>query len=288
MSVVVIVWLFLLWTIFWSFWSVILTRMEKKIKWKTIKGFLIGRSHCPSCWHQLTWRDLIPLYSWFSTRGKCKYCGKKLSSIYPTLEIVSGLVFVLRWCLYVLPYWVWQGTLPLLLLGAWWLLGLLLVWDLYTYYLHVPVWFALVVVVITQTIVDLVLYQATRNYLWIPLLFFIFFLLIYWFGWWYTNMRFWKAQEAFWQWDVMLAPIIWLLFAFAWFPNQWDYISLLLFYVMISCVFGLLHFFIASYLMKMRVTSWRLLQYQHKSPMIPFLPSMIIAYWVFQISILFA
>ena len=43
--------------------------------------FLKGRSICPKCDHELGVLDLIPLFSFFSLKGKCRYCKKKISRI---------------------------------------------------------------------------------------------------------------------------------------------------------------------------------------------------------------
>ena len=54
-----------------------------------------GRSHCMSCGHRLGALDLIPLFSWLLLRGKCRYCGSRISARYPLSELVLGTVFVL-------------------------------------------------------------------------------------------------------------------------------------------------------------------------------------------------
>lgn len=53
-----------------------------------------GRSHCPDCGHTLAAKDLIPLLSWALLRGRCRYCGGKISIRYPLAEILSALVFL--------------------------------------------------------------------------------------------------------------------------------------------------------------------------------------------------
>lgn len=52
-----------------------------------------GRSMCPHCHHQLAWNDLLPLISWASLRGRCRYCRAKVSWQYPLTEL--GLASVL-------------------------------------------------------------------------------------------------------------------------------------------------------------------------------------------------
>ena len=38
-----------------------------------------GRSRCTSCGHELGAADLVPVFSYVFLRGKCRYCGEKLS-----------------------------------------------------------------------------------------------------------------------------------------------------------------------------------------------------------------
>ena len=53
-----------------------------------------GRSHCTDCGHVLGPADLVPIFSYIFLKGKCRYCGKKMSPRYLISEIVSALVFV--------------------------------------------------------------------------------------------------------------------------------------------------------------------------------------------------
>lgn len=53
-----------------------------------------GRSACPACEHTLGVLDLIPLFSWLFLKGKCRYCGKKISPRYPITEALLALVYI--------------------------------------------------------------------------------------------------------------------------------------------------------------------------------------------------
>lgn len=55
---------------------------------------LKGRSMCPYCHHELAARDLIPVLSWISLRGRCRYCKKPISIQYPLVEVIVGIFFV--------------------------------------------------------------------------------------------------------------------------------------------------------------------------------------------------
>ncbi len=71
-----------------SFLNVIIFRLKKG------KSPLKGRSYCPKCKHKLNWIDLIPFLGFFIRKGKCHYCGKKISRQYPSVELAAGLLFV--------------------------------------------------------------------------------------------------------------------------------------------------------------------------------------------------
>lgn len=56
-----------------------------------------GRSECSSCRHTLAWYDLVPVLSWIVLRGRCRYCGSRISGQYALVEIVTALLFFLVW-----------------------------------------------------------------------------------------------------------------------------------------------------------------------------------------------
>ncbi len=79
------------------------------------------RSRCQNCQTQLSALDNIPLLSWLSLGGKCRYCKAPISPRYPAVElltaVLSGLVIwqtgataygmlllVLTWCLVALTF----------------------------------------------------------------------------------------------------------------------------------------------------------------------------------------
>lgn len=84
--------LFVFWTLFWSFASVLIYRLKSWEKW-----ILTGRSHCAKCNSTLWFFELIPIFSWLKNYWKCKYCSKKISAIYPILEISTWIIFALTW-----------------------------------------------------------------------------------------------------------------------------------------------------------------------------------------------
>jgi len=71
-----------------SFLNCVIYRLEKNKK-------ITGRSFCPHCKQQLEWQDLFPVFSFLFLKGKCRYCGKRISIQYPIVETITGLVFLL-------------------------------------------------------------------------------------------------------------------------------------------------------------------------------------------------
>lgn len=50
-------------------------------------------SHCGSCGHQLGALDLVPVFSWLFLKGKCRYCGAKVSARYALVELLTAGLF---------------------------------------------------------------------------------------------------------------------------------------------------------------------------------------------------
>ncbi len=51
-------------------------------------------SRCPACETPIRWYDNIPVVSWLVLRGKCRACGTRISARYPTVELLSGVLWV--------------------------------------------------------------------------------------------------------------------------------------------------------------------------------------------------
>lgn len=52
-------------------------------------------SRCPSCRHRLGVRDLVPVLSYLWLKGRCRYCGQRISPQYPLVELGTGGLFLL-------------------------------------------------------------------------------------------------------------------------------------------------------------------------------------------------
>lgn len=70
--------------------------------WRLVhhESIVKGRSHCATCNHELGALDLIPLFSWIFLKGKCRYCGEKISVRYPLAELILGLYFLTVFLVY--------------------------------------------------------------------------------------------------------------------------------------------------------------------------------------------
>ncbi len=55
------------------------------------------RSRCPKCMTNLSWRDNIPIFGWIALRGKCRYCQAPISARYPSIELLTAILFTLVW-----------------------------------------------------------------------------------------------------------------------------------------------------------------------------------------------
>ena len=72
-----------------SFLNVLIDRLPRD------ESVIKGRSYCENCKKQLLWYDLIPLLSFLILKGKCRHCHSPISFYYPTVELVTGAMFVL-------------------------------------------------------------------------------------------------------------------------------------------------------------------------------------------------
>jgi len=80
-----------------SFLNVVIYRLKKE------EGVIRNRSYCPNCGHKLDFLDLVPVFSFIFLKGKCRYCGGKISWQYPAVELGTGVIFLLIFVLYMTP-----------------------------------------------------------------------------------------------------------------------------------------------------------------------------------------
>ena len=55
-------------------------------------NLVLPNSHCPQCDHEIRPWENIPLVSWLALRGKCSSCRAPISSRYPLVELLCGVL----------------------------------------------------------------------------------------------------------------------------------------------------------------------------------------------------
>ncbi|HWH16377.1 MAG TPA: prepilin peptidase [Candidatus Paceibacterota bacterium] len=81
--------LFSLGAVLASFLAVVAERLYTGESW------VKGRSRCNSCAEHLTGRDLVPVFSWIASGGRCRTCGSQVPISYMVGEATLGSVFLL-------------------------------------------------------------------------------------------------------------------------------------------------------------------------------------------------
>jgi prepilin signal peptidase PulO-like enzyme (type II secretory pathway) len=69
-----------------SFLNVVILRLPLK------KDLIHTRSGCPQCGTQLRWYHNLPVISFICLKGKCAYCGQRISWRYPLVETLMGII----------------------------------------------------------------------------------------------------------------------------------------------------------------------------------------------------
>ena len=79
--------------VFGSFFNVVGLRVPKN------ESIISPPSHCTTCDRNLGILDLVPVFSYLFLRGKCRGCGLKISPMYPFMEFITGVLFVLAYAM---------------------------------------------------------------------------------------------------------------------------------------------------------------------------------------------
>jgi leader peptidase (prepilin peptidase)/N-methyltransferase len=72
-----------------SFLNVCIDRLPQN------KSITYPPSHCGACQHKLAARDLIPIFSYLSLRGRCRYCQASIPRKLLWIELATGVIFAL-------------------------------------------------------------------------------------------------------------------------------------------------------------------------------------------------
>jgi leader peptidase (prepilin peptidase)/N-methyltransferase len=94
-----------------SFFTALLAR------YGTNQSIMKGRSKCPKCRHVLRWYDLVPFLSFIFLRGRCRYCRKGISFLYPLVEIITAVALLAFFCQYGFGFSWQNGVFLVALLG---------------------------------------------------------------------------------------------------------------------------------------------------------------------------
>jgi len=77
---------------FGSFLNVCILRLAREDK--KDRSLFHPPSSCPHCHRRIAWRDNIPVVSWLLLHGKCRWCGHPISTQYPVVEAVVGVLWL--------------------------------------------------------------------------------------------------------------------------------------------------------------------------------------------------
>lgn len=265
----------ILWLIFGSLGSVLLTRFADGVTRTKLRGFFFWNSQCPHCHHRLTTKNLIPLVSYLVQWGKCEYCRKKISRIYPVLELLCAGIFVATYFLLknfwtpILIFWLLTNRL----------LILLLVYDLQKYELHM---IARILLTIAWILANLLLTAWNLRYAFLTaVLFGGVFTGIYFFAKRYAKMRF-NQTEWFGEGDIYVAVTIWIIvpivLSLQWIIfSRWTIMNVLILFVLMSSIIGLI-WSGSQYIFQKIFHNSEFWTLSSKLNIIPFFPAMIIAF----------
>ena len=145
-----------------SFLNVVIYRVPNGV------SVLAKASHCPGCSQPINSQDNIPMVGWLRLGGRCRNCDVDISARYPTVELCTGLAFLLLYFVELISGGTnlpgrtpngYAGVLWILFYTKWDLLGLylfhcLLLCTLFSWAMirrdghHIPLLSAIVMLVI--------------------------------------------------------------------------------------------------------------------------------------------
>ena len=85
--------IFILGTLFTSFYQVIAYRLPNHES-------INGRSYCPSCHHQLRIIDIFPILGYIINKGRCHFCKELIPVSHLLMEIIGGVAFTIAFLLF--------------------------------------------------------------------------------------------------------------------------------------------------------------------------------------------
>jgi hypothetical protein len=269
---------FILWTLLGSFWYALICRIHNTTSWQQWRQTMIDRSRCDINNTPLAWYQLIPLVSRWYHMIQSKT--KPLSRRYPISEFMMWTVFVITYLsisnIYQ-PYDQLEQIRPILLI-AWAInrgLSLLIIYDIKTYQLHIPIW------IITISI------ALGVQFLWITgdyttafvssiTIAWLFWLFSVWGQYWILR-RYNIMTEWLGQWDILIGFLIGSLRAYiSTLQDISSWLMSISVYISLSAILGIIHYMIRLWIQQSK---------QHNiwtgpTESLPFIPALIIGWWM--------
>jgi len=81
-----------------SFFTVVGIRLPRREK------FIVDRSYCDKCFHELSIIDMIPIFSFLCLGGRCHYCKAKIDPLSSYMEFFTGILFTLAFHVFGFSY----------------------------------------------------------------------------------------------------------------------------------------------------------------------------------------
>lgn len=92
------VFVFIFGSVIGSFLNVVIYRTPLK------QSIITEPSHCFTCGNRLKWYDMFPIFSWIILRGKCRFCGAKISPRYMVMESIGAVSYLAAYIVYGLSW----------------------------------------------------------------------------------------------------------------------------------------------------------------------------------------
>lgn len=101
------IFIFILGLIIGSFLNVVILRLN------TGRSIAKGRSKCMRCNTELSWYELIPVFSFLGLKGRCKTCKGHISFQYPLVELITAITFTVLYTTDIFNYGLtwWAGII---------------------------------------------------------------------------------------------------------------------------------------------------------------------------------
>ncbi len=272
--------IFVLWTILGSFWYALICRIHNSTSRQQWRATMLDRSRSDLDNSVLHRYQLIPLLSRIHHMIYSR--SKPLSIRYPVSELIMGTVFVITYLsissLYR-PQNQREQIRPILII-AWIInrgLSLLIIYDIKTYQLHLPVR------IIT---LSLSLWIQFLGLTWDYITAFVSSLTIAWIFWifsvWWQYWMQWRhnlSTEWFGQWDILVGFLVGSLRAYvSTLQDIWWRLMSISVYISLSAILWIIHYGLRILLISK--TKQHKIWHHWPTESVPFIPALIIAGWM--------